>query len=159
MASKKDFPSWGNMLEQGATTSWESWTGGSHIHDTLISIGAWFIEGIGGIRADEKAPGFRHFFLKPAPVGDLTFARTRYQSIHGTIVSNWRIEDGVLHVDATVPPGTSATLYLPTAAPESITEGGRPARQAAGVKFTGADQGKAVYELASGSYQFASKLQ
>ena len=25
MASKKDFPSWGYMLEQGATTSWESW--------------------------------------------------------------------------------------------------------------------------------------
>ena len=62
MTSKKDFPSWGNMLEQGATTSWESWTGGSHIHDTLISIGAWFIQGIGGIQADEKAPGFRHFF-------------------------------------------------------------------------------------------------
>ena len=106
MASKKDFPSWGYMLEQGATTSWESWSAGSHIHDTLISIGAWFIEGIGGIRADEKAPGFRHFFLKPTPVGGLTFARTSYKSVHGTIVSNWRIENGALHMDATVPPGT-----------------------------------------------------
>ena len=158
MASKKDFPSWGNMLEQGATTSWESWSGGSHIHDTLISIGAWFIEGIGGIRLDEKAPGFRHFFLKPTPVGDLTFARTSYRSAHGTIVSNWRIENGALHMDATVPPGTSATLYLPAGVPAAVTESGRPAAQAAGVQFSGVEKGKAVFELASGSYQFVAPL-
>jgi len=124
MAEKEDFPSWGNMLRQGATTSWESWTGGSHIHDTLISIGAWFIEGIGGIRADEKAPGFRHFFLKPAPGGGLTFARARYHSIRGTIVSNWSIEGGMLHAGVTVPPGSTATLDLPSAAPDAVTEGG-----------------------------------
>jgi len=158
MASKKDFPSWGNMLEQGATTSWESWSGGSHIHDTLISIGGWFIEGIGGIRLDEKAPGFRHFVLKPAPVGGMTFARTRYRSAHGTIVSNWRIENGALHMDATVPPGASATLYLPASVPAAVTESGRPAAQVAGVRFSGVEKGKAVFELASGSYQFVSQL-
>jgi alpha-L-rhamnosidase len=158
MTSKKDHPSWGNMLEQGATTAWESWNGGSHIHDTLISIGAWFIQGIGGIRIDEKSPGFRHFLLKPAVVGDLTFARTRYNSIHGTIVSNWRIQDGALNLEVTVPPGTSATLYLPSAAPDAVTEGGRPAARAEGVKLTGTDKGSAVFELASGSYQFTSKL-
>jgi hypothetical protein len=158
MATKKDFPGWGNMLERGATTSWESWTGGSHIHDTLISIGAWFIEGIGGIRVDEKAPGFRHFLLKPAPVGDLTFARTQYKSIHGVIVSDWRIENGVMHASVTAPPGTTATLYLPSVAPESITESGRPAAQAKGVKFTGTEKGKALFELASGHYEFASRM-
>ena len=159
MAEKEDFPSWGNMLKQGATTSWESWSGGSsHIHDTLISIGAWFIEGIGGIRADEKAPGFRHFFLKPAPGGGLTFANTSYRSIRGTIVSNWRIESGTLHMDVTVPPGSSATLYLPSAAADAVTESGGPAAQAAGVKYSGADRGKAIFDLGSGSYRFASKL-
>ena len=110
---------------------------GSHIHDTLISIGAWFIEGIGGIRADEKAPGFRHFFLRPTPVGGMTFARTSYKSIHGTIVSNWRIANGTMHMDATVPPGTSATLYLPTIAPAAVTESGRLAAHAPGVQFRG----------------------
>ena len=158
MALKEDFPSWGNMLKQGATTSWESWSGGSHIHDTLISIGAWFIEGIGGIRADEKAPGFRHFFLKPTPGGGLTFARTRYRSIHGTIVSNWQVDGGALHVDVTVPPGTTATLSLRSAAPEAVTEGGHRATQSAGVKYSGAERGTAVFELASGSFQFVSKL-
>ncbi|HMD70620.1 MAG TPA: family 78 glycoside hydrolase catalytic domain, partial [Bryobacteraceae bacterium] len=158
MATKTDYPGWGNMLEKGATTSWESWDGGSHIHDTLISIGAWFIEGVGGIRVDEKSPGFEHFVLKPAPVGGLTFARTRYQSIHGAIVSDWRIESGALHASITAPAGATATLYLPSVAPEAITESGRPAAQSKGVKFTGTEKGKAVFELASGHYEFVSKV-
>jgi alpha-L-rhamnosidase len=107
------YPGWGYMLANGATTSWESWTGASHIHDTLITIGAWFVEGLAGIRPDEKAPGFQHFFVKPAPVGDLTSAKARYESIHGEIVSDWRIEDGVFKLSVTVPPGTTATVFVP----------------------------------------------
>jgi alpha-L-rhamnosidase len=147
------------MLAKGATTSWESWNGGSHMHSCFLSIGAWFIEGIGGIRIDEKSPGFRHFLLKPAPVGDLTFARTRYRSIHGEIVSDWRIENGTLYASVTTPPGTTATLYLPSAAPAAVTESGRAAAQAKGLRYLGAENGKAVFELASGHYEFASRLQ
>jgi alpha-L-rhamnosidase len=109
----KEYPGWGYMLANGATTSWESWTGQSHIHNTLITIGGWFVEGLAGIRADEKAPGYRHFFVKPAPVGDLTFARASYRSIHGEIVSDWRIENGTFRLNVTVPPGTTATVVLP----------------------------------------------
>jgi hypothetical protein len=157
MATKTDFPSWGNMLERGATTSWESWSGQSHIHDTLISIGSWFLQGIGGIRIDETAPGFSHFFLKPAPVGDLTYARAQFRSIHGMIVSNWRIAGGQFQIDVTVPSGTTATLSIPTSDPASVTEGGRPADRAVGVKTTAAETGKAAFVLASGSYRFAAK--
>jgi alpha-L-rhamnosidase len=107
---------------------------------------------------DEKAPGFRHFLLKPAPVGDLTFARTEYKSIHGVIVSDWRIENGALHAAVTAPAGTTATLYLPSVSADAITESGRPAAQAKGVKFTGTEKGKAVFELASGHYEFVSKM-
>ncbi|MCX6632884.1 MAG: family 78 glycoside hydrolase catalytic domain, partial [Candidatus Solibacter sp.] len=132
--SKTDYPSWGNMLALGATTMWENWSGGSHIHDTLISIGAWFIQGIGGIRIDEKAPGFTHFFIKPAVVGDLTFARTSYNSIHGKIVSNWRRENDTLYLDVTVPAGATATVLMPAAG------------------------GRTEHAVGSGSHQFVSKL-
>jgi alpha-L-rhamnosidase len=137
MVSKRDYPSWGYMLDHGATTIWESWSGGSHIHDTLISVGAWFIQGIGGIRIDEQAPGFRHFFVKPAIVGDLTFARARYRSPYGAIASAWRLEKGMLRLDLTVPPGTTATVYVPTSASEAITEGRRPAALSPGVQTAG----------------------
>jgi alpha-L-rhamnosidase len=111
MANQTTYPGWGDMLRQGATTIWENWSGGSHIHDCLISIGTWFVEGIGGIRIDENAPGFRHFIVKPGVVGGLTFARARYKSIYGWISSDWRIENGALHLEVTVPPGTTATVY------------------------------------------------
>lgn len=113
MTSKQDYPGWGYMLANGATTSWEGWTGQSHIHDTLISIGAWFIEGLGGIQSDGKSPGLQHFLIKPAPVGDLTAVRAKHRSIHGDIVSDWRIEDGVFKLSVTVPAGTSASVFLP----------------------------------------------
>lgn len=113
MTNTTDYPGWGYMLANGATTSWEGWTGQSHIHDTLISIGAWFTEGIAGIRSDGKSPGFEHFVIKPAVVGDLTFAKAKYHSIHGDIISDWRIENGKFTLRATVPPGTTATVFLP----------------------------------------------
>jgi len=158
MANKKTYPSWGNMLEQGATTIWESWSGGSRIHDTLISIWAWFTEGIGGIRADENSPGFRHFFIRPGIVGDLKAAHSKYNSIRGPIVSDWRIQDGVLHLDISVPPGTTATVSIPAAIPSSVTEGGRPAVESPNVKARGVENGKAVFLVESGRYGFASKL-
>jgi alpha-L-rhamnosidase len=159
MTSQTDFPGWGYMLAQGATTSWEDWRGRqSNIHDTLISIGSWFIQGIGGIRIDPNAPGFQHFLVKPALVGDLTFARTSYQSIHGQIVSDWKIENGMLHMDVTVPAGTTATVYVPTSAPGSVTEGGRPAGRSPGVKTSPAENGKAVFEVGSGKYAFEAKI-
>jgi len=113
MVNTREYPGWGYMLENDATTSWEGWTGQSHIHDTLISIGAWFTQGLAGIRSDGESPGFRHFVVQPAPVGDLTFVRGSYRSIHGDIVSDWRIEDGVFRLYVTVPPGTTATVVVP----------------------------------------------
>jgi len=156
MASKRDFPGWGYMLEQGATTAWEDWEGnGSRIHDTLISLGGWFFQGIGGIRIDESAPGFRHFTIRPALVGKLTFARSRYRSPYGTIICDWRREKGMLRLKATVPPGSTATLHLPTSAPGAVTESGRPAGRA-GVLSLASQGGRAVFRLESGSYSFAA---
>jgi len=117
MTNTKDYPGWGYMLANGATTSWEGWTGQSHIHDTLISIGAWFTEGLAGIRSDGKSPGFKHFVIKPAVVGNLTFVKAKYGSIHGEIVSDWRIENGTFRLNVTVPPGTTATVFVPGESP------------------------------------------
>jgi hypothetical protein len=159
MATKTDFPSWGNMVDIGHGTAWESWDGGgTHIHDTLISVGSWFIQGIGGIRIDEKSPGFRHFLVKPAPVGNLTSARAVYRSPYGPIVSDWRIVDGSLRLQVTVPTGTTATVFLPTAAPASVTEGTRPAARAPGVRAAGAEAERATFEVVSGEYDFRCRL-
>lgn len=145
MTSKKTYPGWGYMLANGATTAWEGWTGQSHIHDTLISIGAWFTEGVAGIRSDGKTPGFRHFLIKPAVVGDLTYARAKYRSIHGEIVSDWRIANGTFKLSVTVPPGTSATVTVPGEGP--VRTKARPVRA-----------GERDYEVGPGVHVFEAAL-
>jgi alpha-L-rhamnosidase len=147
MTNTREYPGWGYMLANGATTSWEGWTGQSHIHDTLISIGAWFTEGLAGIRSDGKSPGFQHFIVKPAVVGDLTFVKARYRSIHGEIVSDWRIENGTFRLSVTVPPGTTATVFVP---------GDGPVRTKAQPSPTAGNRG---FEITPGTHLFEAALQ
>ena len=155
MVSKRDYPSWGYMLDRGATTIWEDWSGSmSHIHDTLISVGAWFLQGIGGIRIDEKSPGFRHFFIKPGVVGDLTFARAPAidrRTGPSSATGGW---SGKIHLKVSVPPGATARVYVPTSTPTDVTEGQGPAGQAPGVRAVAPENNKAVFEVLSGDYAF-----
>lgn len=58
----------------------------------------------------------------------------------------------------TIPPNTTATVYVPTEDVESVRESPKPAAKAEGVTFLGMDAGKAVLAVGSGRYRFASKL-
>ena len=74
-------------------------------------------------QSDGKSPGFQHFVIKPAVVGDLTSVRAKYRSIHGDIVSDWRIEDGIFKLAVTVPAGTAASVFVPGKAAMEVTPG------------------------------------
>jgi hypothetical protein len=158
MASQKTYPGWGHMLEQGATTLWEQWDGlNSLLHSSFVSIGIWFIEGISGIELDASQPGYKHFLIRPAIVGDLTWARGEYDSLYGKIVSDWKLSDGWLTMTVDVPANTSATILVPTDDPASITESGRPAAQAPGVLSVSTTEHAAACEVVSGHYVFRAR--
>jgi len=55
---------------------------------------------------------------------------------------------------ASIPCNTTATVHIPATNSESVTEGGKPASSAPGVKFLRMEQGKAVFEVGSGDYDF-----
>ncbi len=155
------FPGWGHMLAQGATACWEDWSGNpapvySRLHASYLGGGNWFLEGVAGIRPDEHSPGYKHFFLSPPPGSGLKWAEARYDSLHGPIAARWSLDDATLTLDASVPPGASATLRLPTSQPEAVREGGQPADQAAGVRRIDAEPGAAIYLLDSGHYRFTA---
>ncbi len=155
--NQETYPGWGYMLSQGATTLWEQWNGyWSQIHSCFTSPGGWFYQGLAGIRADESAPGFKNIIIKPAIVGDLTWVKCSYNSIHGLIVSNWQRTGNKLIMEVTVPANTSATVYVPAMNESSVTESGKPTAKSAGVKFLRMENNAAVYTLGSGSYTFQS---
>ncbi|MEO6435589.1 MAG: alpha-L-rhamnosidase C-terminal domain-containing protein, partial [Tepidisphaeraceae bacterium] len=117
--------------------------------------GEWMYRTVGGIDTDGAA--FKKVILRPQMGEGLSFARTKYDSIRGTIVSDWKVEGGTMTANFIVPPNTTATLYLPAKDASRVTESGKPAEQAAGVKFLFTENGAAVYRLGSGSYQFTVK--
>ena len=133
IATQKTAPGWGNWIERGATTLWEDWNGSSSLNHIMFGdISAWFYKALAGINGDPAAPGFKHFFIKPQVVGDLTSARGDYDSIHGTISSAWQVANGQFSLTVTVPVNTSATVFLPGTDASQVLEaaGPQPRRRA-----------------------------
>ena len=165
LATQRTYPSWGFMVDKGATTIWELWNGNtadpamnSGNHVMLVGdLGIWMYEYLAGIRPDPAVPGFKHIVLRPTPVGDLTDVEASYESMYGRIGSHWRIAGGKFRWTVTVPVNTRAVVVVPTSNPAAVTERGRPADQSPGVKFAAAGEpGAAVFEVGSGTYLFAA---
>ena len=159
VASQTTYPGWGYMLEQGATTWLEQWNGYySHIHSCFTSLDGWFYQGLAGIQADRTAPGFKKVIIKPAIVGDLTWVKAHFDSPYGRIVSHWRRDAHKLTMDVTIPVNTSATVFVPSKDGAGVTESGKPAAQAQGVKFLRRENGAAILAVGSGTYRFQSTI-
>jgi alpha-L-rhamnosidase len=158
VANQTTFPGWGYMLEQGASCGWEQWNGKySRMHTSYISLGSWFYQGLAGIRLDSSAPGFERIVIKPSFVGDLSWVRAAFDSIHGRIVSNWNVEVNRLRMEITIPANTSATVHVP-GEDGDITESGRSISDSDGVVRVGVERGRTLYQVGSGVYLFESKL-
>jgi alpha-L-rhamnosidase len=163
IVTQKTYPSWGFMLENGATTLWERWeelAGGgmnSHNHPMMGSVGAWLYKYLGGINTDPLAPGFKRIIIHPYPVGDLTWVRSEYTSMYGVIRSAWRKEGKTFRLNVTVPVNTTATVYVPASNVSQVEEGGKPAASAAGAKWVRNENGAVVFEVGSGDYEFTAK--
>ena len=161
------FPSWGFSIKNGATSIWERWNGwtpevgfekpdmNSFSHYSFGAVYGWMAENIGGIRNAGLA--YDRILIAPEPDDKLTFARVAYDSIHGTIRSEWTKSAGRFTLDVTIPANTTATVSLPAADAGDITENGLPLDQVSGVKFLRMENGRALLAVASGSYEFAVK--
>ena len=157
----KHHPSYGYFLEQGKTVWPERWSaiGNSQIHTCYTGIGGYFIKGFGGIRPNPDQLGMQNMMIKPAPVGDLTFANTSYESMYGNVVVNWEKEEkgATFHIE--VPVNTTAKVYVPATSKDGIQESGVLAENAEGITFVGTEKSKAVgnyviYKVTSGVYNF-----
>jgi len=163
IAKQETYPSWGFMLANGATTLWERWElqngygMNSHNHPMMGSVSAWFYKYLAGINTDPRAPAFKRFIIHPYPVGDLTWVRSEYDSMYGPIRCAWRREGSDIHLNVTVPVNTSATVYVPASDASQVTEGGKPAAHAPGVRWLRNEDGSAVFEVGSGDYAFVAK--
>jgi alpha-L-rhamnosidase len=160
MHTKEDFPSFGHMLRSGATTIWEEWDGdNSQIHNTMISVGLWFIEGLAGIRYDEQAPGFQHFIAAPGVESGLKQVEASLTTGYGQVRSAWRIAGDNLTWELTVPPNTTASVVIPATGLDAVRESGQPVVGQPGITHAAVDKGLLRADVASGTYRFTSRTQ
>jgi alpha-L-rhamnosidase len=135
---QKTFPSWLYPITQGATTMWERWDAWTHDkgfsdtgmnsfnHYAYGAVGDWIFSTVAGIDLDASQPGYKHIIIRPLPGGGLTHARAKLESVHGVIESAWRVQNSRLSLDVTIPPNTTASIYLPTTDAMKVTESGKP---------------------------------
>ncbi len=131
---QESYPSWLYPVKMGATTIWERWDGqktdstfqdvgmNSFNHYAYGAVGDWMYRVAAGIEIG--APGYKHIVIQPHTNKKLHFAKASFESSYGLISSGWEVKDGKLIVRVTVPANTTATIVLPVADINNITESG-----------------------------------
>ena len=153
----KTYPSWGYMVEKGATTVWERWnsdTGdpsmNSFNHYTYGAVVDWMYRYLGGIRPLE--PGFAKILVEPYPEKRIEWVKTDYDSVRGNIKSAWKHEGDKVHFDITIPANSEAEISLPASSPAKVTTEGK-SLDAAGLKAEVRD-GRTIIPVKAGTYSF-----
>lgn len=161
---KSDYPSWGYMISQGATTMWEGWSGEAKIdgkikklsqnHFFFGSVCKFLFSRIAGI--DATAPGFEQISIRPLVDGRVKFAGGDYDSIMGTISTDWaHASNGDFNLDVTIPSNACAIVALPARKDDRIEEGGKDISHCSEVTLVRRLDHDAIVTIGSGTYRFS----
>jgi alpha-L-rhamnosidase len=132
---QESYPSWLYPVKMGATTIWERWNGirpdgsfepasmNSFNHYAYGAIGDWMYRIAAGINTDEAAPGYKHIIIQPQVGGGLTNVSASLDTYYGTVSSKWKIENGQLLMEVSIPANTTATVIKPNGDKEEIGSG------------------------------------
>ncbi len=171
-----EFPSWGYEIDQGATSIWERWDSytkedgfgrhnaamNSFAHYSFGAVCEWMFRTLAGI--DSDGPGYSKIIIHPTPPAPgsnaehkpIDWVKASYESIHGKIVSQWKIDGDRFQLNVTIPANTTATVYMPARDTKSVTESGKSLDLAKHVKVVGIEADCVVLHVDSGAYRFES---
>jgi alpha-L-rhamnosidase len=170
-----EFPGWGYMIDQGATTVWESWgmlKGGYHAEESmtmLAGVGRFFYESIAGIQEPSYygtatfGPGYRRFYIKPPALGDLKHAEASIKTVRGIISSSWKRTKNSFVLEVEIPVNSTAKVSVPTLGLNAfaITDGGKSVWEnnsyidgVEGVANARRDIDGVTFDIGSGRYRF-----
>lgn len=112
--TREEYPSWGYMLQNGATTVWERFelekgaSMNSHCHPMYGSVGKWLYSHIAGITP--AVPGFRKARICPHIPAKLLTGQAVVDTCRGEILFRWEREEGTLRILVTIPCGMEAEI-------------------------------------------------
>jgi hypothetical protein len=147
--NRDELGSYAYLVNAGWTSLPEAWDAdhrSSMNHCMLGHIQEWFNRDLAGIQSEDVA--FKRFRIRPTPGPGVTSAAATLNCPYGKIASFWKIENGVITIDATVPANTTAQIYIP----------GRLQGGGDEVKFIKTESGRSIYEVGSGTYRLRGKM-
>lgn len=160
VATNPTYPGWGHwFLQCGATTMWEAWSCTnvrSHDHAFMGTVDDWLFQNVAGIEA--TSAGFRTVAINPSPVGNLTYASAYETTPLGRVSSSWTHFGTSFTLTARIPVGAQATVCVPAASTQSVTESGDPIGHAMGVTVIGMQGSCLQVRIGSGTYRFHSTI-
>ena len=165
------YPSWLYPVKMGATTIWERWDGikpdstfevpsmNSYNHYSYGAIGDWMYRKMVGLDTYEDGAGYKHIKIQPHIGGGFTTAAASLQTYYGKLSNSWKVEAGKILMEVEIPANTTATVYIPAANANAITESGNPLSSLSDIKIAGSEDGYVALQLGSGIYHFEAKKQ
>ncbi|MBN2165145.1 MAG: family 78 glycoside hydrolase catalytic domain [Marinilabiliaceae bacterium] len=163
LASNTDYPSWGYMVENGATTIWELWNGNTahpkmNSQNHVMMLGdllVWMFRNMAGIQSDSAA--YKSIVLKPEDIEGLNHVNATYNSVYGPITSNFTKTLHDFNWNVTIPANTTAYVYIPVKAGATITEGGKDIKLLSDIKYIETKDRYAICKVGSGTYSFKAQ--
>jgi len=129
----------------------------SHNHVMTGSIDAFFYKTLAGIRLDETHPGFEKVIIKPFIPDNLSHVYASIKTTKGALASGWDKKDSHLTLNITIPVNSKADVYIPMTNDSQIFEGGLPINNVEGITHLRSENGRQIYSVVSGDYQFIVK--
>jgi alpha-L-rhamnosidase len=162
IATNRTYPSWGYMIDNGATTIWELWNGntadpamnsGNHVM-LLGDLLVWYYENLGGIQTDKTEVGFKKIVFKPTFPKGLKYVKTSHKSPYGLITSEWNKTGNNTSWKVIIPPNTTATVYVPASSFDMIKESGASLKSRPDIQLSSKESGTIALKIQSGEYRF-----
>ena len=113
MLVNPDYPGWGYMLANGATTVWERWEADvrtdmhSFDHPMFAAYDGFLYNHIAGIRTEQCENAFGTIVIEPCFIQGLSDAEGVLHTVRGDIRSAWRRENGHILLSVATPANTS----------------------------------------------------
>jgi len=171
VVTSTDYPGWGYMVKEGATTIWESWGLTNNAESMIMwgTIDEFFYNDLAGIKGPEynqpgyMDPGFRTISIMPYVPEDLEFAGASLRTVRGIVSSNWKKKDGSLILEVTLPANSRALVSVPKIGLSDVTikehnttlwQEGAYVEGVAGITGGIESTDYVTFEAGSGTYKF-----
>ena len=171
MLNQTSTPGYAYQIAHGATALTERWDAAnssfsSQDHFMCGQVMEWFYHGLAGIQPDPSGPGFKKIIINPGIGSGLASATATYNSANGLITNQWTVNNNLVTMNTTIPPGSTALVCLPLTSTNAavyesgtlIWTNGATAAASSNVTFAGIlttnSQPSLLWTIGSGNYQF-----